>query len=172
MSLLWEARLKLVTANWAPASENVTSDVCSQHRLRSTCAFAQSDLNLHLVNFRQPTIRSTLYSTEASDSVSGQWRSWSDCADTQHDVPHMYGQSSHVMTITVFIWIFGQISPHRLVGWSGGVKDLSYLQRVRFLYFCSAIFLYFFVFSILLAILSFFSFSQKDDTKWPTSADV
>ena len=33
---------------WATSSENVPSDMCSQWKLRSDCAFAQSDHNIHL----------------------------------------------------------------------------------------------------------------------------
>ena len=32
-------------------SENVPSDMCAQRRFKSTCAFSQSDQNLHWVHF-------------------------------------------------------------------------------------------------------------------------
>ena len=43
--------LSMCGSNEAVTSENVPSDTCAQRRFRSACAFAQSDQNIHWVQF-------------------------------------------------------------------------------------------------------------------------
>ena len=54
-ALLYNNRNVRATAEfiWAAMLENVPSEMCTQRRFRSACAFAQSDLNLHWEYFGQ-----------------------------------------------------------------------------------------------------------------------
>ena len=62
---------------WAATSENVLEDMCAQRSFRSTCAFAQSDQNLHQVLFGKPRMQSFLTRTmKALNKLRRIFASW------------------------------------------------------------------------------------------------
>ena len=88
---------------WAASSENVSSNMCKIRTFRSSCTCAKSHPGLCL-----PLIHSIVF----NNSVSGQRRPWSDCADAQADLglrwPHMpedmfsHG-AAHMRTVNIKI---------------------------------------------------------------------
>ena len=69
---------------WAASSENVPLSMRQMRSFSWFCACAKDN----------PGLRSRfLHSVVSSDSVSGQWKPWSDCTDVQADMglrcPHM-----------------------------------------------------------------------------------
>ena len=73
-----------LNAEWTAPSENVSSSMRKMRRFGSSCACAKYHLRL---------CSQFIHFTVSNDSVSGQWRPWSDCADAQADLglrrPHM-----------------------------------------------------------------------------------
>ena len=73
-----------LNAKWTAPSENVSLSMRKMRRFGSSCACAKYHLRL---------CSQFIHFTVSNDSVSGQWRPWSDCADAQADLglrrPHM-----------------------------------------------------------------------------------
>ena len=65
-----------VRKNWVASNEKLSSNMRKMRTFRSSCECAKYHPGLC-----SPFILSVV----ANDSVSGQWRPWSDCADTQAD---------------------------------------------------------------------------------------
>ena len=66
---------------WTASSKKMPLSTCKMHRLSNVCAKSH------------PCLCPFIHSVVSNDSVSGQWRPWSDCMDVQIDLgfccPHM-----------------------------------------------------------------------------------
>ena len=74
---LYHISFRYIHTIWCAAHVKGPYTICEQRRSRSACAFVQSDYSI---------LCSSTYTTVSIDSVSGQWRPWSACANAQADL--------------------------------------------------------------------------------------
>ena len=93
-----EVEITRVDCTWTVSSENVHSNMRRMCRFRSSCACTKCHPGL---------CSPFMHSVASNETLSGQGRSWSDCADAQSDLglrcPHM-PKTRFRMTLPIWYW--------------------------------------------------------------------